>query len=107
MTKLKVAVFSSLFASTALFAQSTPPSQASGAPAPAAQPPMRLAQGSGAPGAVTGGAQATGAAVAEAGAAAPAGGAGLGIPFAVAAGLTAVGAASMDADAPSSTTTHH
>jgi len=107
MTKLKVAVLvSSLFASTALFAQSTPPSQASGAPTPTAQPPVQLAQGSGAPGAVSSGAQATGAAVAEAGAAA-AGGAGLGIPFAIAAGLTAVGAATMDADAPPSSTTHH
>ena len=74
MTRLKVAVIaSSLFAASTLFAQSTPPSQASGAPAPTAQPPVRLAQGSGAPGAVTGGAQATGAAVAEAGAVAAGG----------------------------------
>ena len=94
MTKLKVAVLiSSLFASTVLFAQSTAPSQASGAPAPTAQPPVQLAQGSAAPGAVSG-AQASGVAAGEAGAAAAAGGAGLGIPFAVAAGLTAVGAAS-------------
>ena len=93
MTKLKVAVLvSSLFASTALFAQSTPPSQAAGAPAPTAQPPVRLAQGSAAPGAVSG-AQATGAAVTEAGAAATAG-AGFGIPGMIAVGLTAVGAAS-------------
>jgi hypothetical protein len=105
MTKLKVAVLvSSLFASTALFAQSTPPSQASGAPAPTAQPPVRLAQGSGAPGAVSG-AQASGAAVAEAGAATAAG-AGFGIPFAIAAGLTAIGAASTDDNGPKATTNH-
>lgn len=106
MTTVKLAVFaSSLFAATTLFAQSTPPSQASGA---AAQPPMRIAQGSGAPGAVSTGGQATGVAAAEAGAAA-AGGAGLGIPFAIAAGLTAVGAATTQQDAPPSvpTTTHH
>ena len=105
MTKLKVAVLvSSLFASTTLFAQSTAPSQASGA-TPTAQPPVRLAQGSGAPGAVSG-AQASGAAVAEAGAAAAAGGAGLGIPFAIAAGLTAIGAASTDDNGPKATTNH-
>jgi hypothetical protein len=93
MTKLKVAVaVSSLFASAALVAQSTAPSQASGASAPTAQPPVQIAQGSGAPGAVTSGAQATGAAVTEAGAAATAG-AGFGIPGMIAVGLTAVGAA--------------
>ena len=107
MTKLKVAVLvSSLFASTA-FAQSTPPSQAAGAPA-SAQPPVQIAQGSGAPGAVSG-AQASGVAAAEAGAAAAAGGAGLGIPFAVAAGLTAVGAASTNenGEVNNAGTTHH
>ena len=109
MSKLKVvALVSSLFASTALFAQSTPPSQASGAPAPTAQPPVQIAQGSGAPGAVSG-AQASGVAAAEAGAAAAAGGAGLGIPFAVAAGLTAVGAASTNenGEVNHAGTTHH
>jgi len=108
MTKLKVAVLvSSLFASTALFAQSTPPSQASGAPAPTAQPPVQLAQGSGAPGAVSGGAQASGAAVGQAGAAAAAGGAGFAVPFGIAAGLTAIGAASTSDNGPLQTTTSH
>ena len=108
MTKLKVAfLVSSLFASTA-FAQSTPPSQAAGAPAPTAQPPVQLAQGSGAPGAVSGAAQASGAAVGQAGAAAAAGGAGFAVPFGIAAGLTAIGAASTDDNGPApNTTTNH
>ena len=107
MTKLKVAVIvSSLFASAA-FAQSTPPSQASGAPAPTAQPPVQLAQGSGAPGAVSGGAQASGAAVGQAGAAAAAGGAGFAVPFGIAAGLTAIGAASTSDNGALQTTTSH
>jgi len=107
MTKLKVAVLvSSLFASTALFAQSTPPSQAAGAPT-SAQPPLRIAQGSAAPGAVGTGGQAAGAVATEAGAAAAAGGAGLGIPFAVAAGLTAIGAASMSDNGALQTAVQH
>ena len=108
MTKLKVAVaVSSLFASAALFAQNTAPSQASRAPAPKAQPPVQIAQGSGAPGAVSSGAQATGAAVTEAGAAA-AGGAGFGIPGMIAVGLTAVGAATTNENGEVNTaTTHH
>ena len=107
MTKLKVAVLvSSLFASTALFAQSTAPSQASGA-TQTAQPPVQLAQGSGAPGAVSGGAQASGAAVGQAGAAAAAGGAGFAVPFGIAAGLTAIGAASTNDNGALQTTTNH
>jgi hypothetical protein len=80
-----VVLLSSFFASTALFAQSTPPSQSPGAK-PSTVKPAQTAQDK------ANGSQAAGAATAQTGAE-PAGLAGLGIPAAVAAGLIAVGAA--------------
>src|SRR5687768_1156788 len=89
-SQLKLAVLlSSMFASTALFAQSTPPAQAPVTKAPVNA--TQIAQGQAAPAAGTAGAQSTGVAASTAGAAA--GGAGFAIPAAVAVGMTAVGSA--------------
>lgn len=87
--QMKLAVFlSSLFASTAVFAQSTAPAQAPVTKAPAKA--TQIAQGQAAP-AGTAGAQSTGVAASTTGAAA--GGAGFAVPAAVAVGMTAVGSA--------------
>jgi hypothetical protein len=104
--KLKLAVLLSSFAvSGAVLAQSTQPSQATGANVPAR--PTQLAQGQGAAGAVGG--QATGAAATASGAAASAGGIGaaMGVPGAIAAGMTAVGAAGTSDNGSVQTTTSH
>jgi hypothetical protein len=90
VNQVKLAVLLSSFAaSTVLFAQSTTPTQAPAAKAPAKA--AQAAQGQTAPAAGTAGAQSTGVAASTAGAAA--GGAGFAVPAAVAVGMTAVGSA--------------
>ena len=84
----------SVVASTALFAQSTTPSQSQGAKPSTVRPT---------PAASSAGSQATGAAAGQTGAE-PAGLAGMGTPGAVAAGLTAVGAAATNDNGTSTPT---